>query len=235
MTQSKTRSRRKRRTSLPYGKVIDLRDSILLNCETMRIREADFIKSAYKTGDFPLERHPEIAVIGRSNVGKSSFINSLVAKKGLARISGTPGKTQLINFFKITPYSRQVRPFYLVDLPGYGYAKVPKAVRSQWMNLVETYLIYRKTLSGVVVLLDIRHGVSPIDEKLNQWIRSIPVRVIWVVSKADLLNRSRRAAEEQKVRDTMSLSKDDSIVFFSARTGEGRTRVMELIQKTIES
>ena len=200
----------------------------------MRIREVDFVKSAYKPGDFPLERHPEVAVIGRSNVGKSSFINSLVGKKGLARISGTPGKTQLINFFKITPHSRQMCPFYLVDLPGYGYAKVPKEVRSRWMNLVETYLIDRKTLTGVVVVLDIRHGVSPIDEQLNQWIRSIPIRIIWVVSKADLLSRSSRAAGEQQVRITMSLSEEDLIVFFSARTGEGRTRAMEQIQKTIE-
>jgi GTP-binding protein len=130
----------------------------------MKITSAELIKSVYPSDDFPPGRHPEVAFAGRSNVGKSSLINTLVNRKGLARTSSAPGKTQSINFYLING------SVCLVDLPGYGYAKAPQQVRKQWSPLIEKYCRSRENLCGVVVIIDARVGPTPLDFSLIAWL-----------------------------------------------------------------
>ena len=122
----------------------------------MKIRSAEFIKSCVSPDQYPKERLPEVALVGRSNVGKSSAINSLLNQKGLAKVGKVPGKTQMINFFRVTTADIGIQQFYLVDLPGYGYAKVPKAVQEKWKPMIEGYLTSRETLRGALVFVDVQ-------------------------------------------------------------------------------
>jgi GTP-binding protein len=195
----------------------------------MRFHAVEFITSAASPGDFPREEYPEVAMLGRSNVGKSSLINRLVGTKGLARVSSTPGKTRLINFFKISPLPKSVPPFVLVDLPGYGYAKASKEERSKWTGLIEAYLAHRNALAGVVAIMDLRHGASPLDEQLSAWLAPLDLPVIRVVSKADLLKRSGRSEANRTVRENLHFGGQEEAIFFSARTGEGQDLLIKRI------
>ncbi|WP_298438357.1 ribosome biogenesis GTP-binding protein YihA/YsxC, partial [Geobacter sp.] len=132
----------------------------------MHVTSAEFVKSATKPANYPPEEFPEVAFAGRSNVGKSSLINVLVNRKGLVRTSSTPGRTQLINFFLVNG------GLMLVDLPGYGFAKVPLAVKKQWGPMMETYLSTRRTLGCVVLILDIRRVPTEEDRQMLQWLRA---------------------------------------------------------------
>ena len=149
----------------------------------MKIRSAEFILSASSPWQFPPPTLPEIAFAGRSNVGKSTLINSLLNRKKLVKTSSTPGKTQLINFFKIN------NKFHFVDLPGYGFAKVPENVRKKWQRLIESYLHERESLRNVVLIVDSRHGPTKQDRQLKEWLDYYERPVLIVASKVDKLKR----------------------------------------------
>jgi len=165
----------------------------------MKIRSAEFLLSASTTKQFPAETLPEIAFAGRSNVGKSSLINSLLNRKKLVKTSATPGKTQLINFFKINDQ------FYFVDLPGYGYAKVPESVRNKWKNIVDAYLSERKTLRNVVLIIDCRHNPTEQDRQLLEWLEYYQRPSIIVASKIDKLKRGQIQKHLQKIKNDLSI------------------------------
>jgi len=174
---------------------------------------ARFVISAAKPTDFPPDGLPEIAVVGRSNVGKSSLINALVGQSGLARTSRTPGRTRLVNWFEIDGR------FHLVDLPGYGYAEVSRDTRESWRPLIETYLSKRTALAGVLLLIDVRRG--PQDEELDfvPWLAEREIPIVVALTKSDKLPKNKRMLEVSKARRTLGLKKDPFAV--SAQTGDG--------------
>jgi GTP-binding protein len=167
---------------------------------------------------------PEVAFAGRSNVGKSSALNRLVNIKNLAKISSTPGKTRLINFFLIN------ENLYFVDLPGYGYAKAPKSMRRSWGKLVEGYLKERKNLKGAVLLLDSRRGALEPDIELCQWLDFYGKRKLIVLTKKDKLSRSALAESQRSVSQALGLDLN-SLIPFSAKTGEGKEKILIWIQQ----
>lgn len=189
----------------------------------MKITRAEFLKSVYPGDDYPPGRYPEVAFAGRSNVGKSSLINTLVNSKGLARISSSPGKTQSINFYLVNG------SLCLVDLPGYGYAKVPQQVRKRWSPLIEDYCQNRKNLRGVVVIIDARIDPTPLDLSLIQWLRDLSLPALIAMTKSDKLSKNKLAQTVRQTAETLSIEPEE-IVPFSARTGEGKR---ELWQKII--
>ena len=165
----------------------------------MKIRSAEFILSASSPWQFPSPTLPEIAFAGRSNVGKSTLINSLLNRKKLVKTSSTPGKTQLINFFKIND------KFHFVDLPGYGFAKVPETVRQQWQRLIEAYLQERESLRNVVLIIDSRHGPTSQDRQLKEWLDYYERPVLIVASKIDKLKRGQIQKHLKIIRQDLSL------------------------------
>ena len=165
----------------------------------MKIHSAEFLLSASTTRQFPAATLPEIAFAGRSNVGKSTLINSLLNRKKLVKTSATPGKTQLINFFKVNDQ------FYFVDLPGYGYAKVPESVRRKWQNLVEAYLSERETLRNVVLIIDCRHNPTVQDRQLLDWLEYYQRPSLIVASKIDKLKRGQVQKHLQKIKHDLSI------------------------------
>ena len=184
------------------------------------IKSAEFVKSAVTGSHYPEDGMPEVAFAGRSNVGKSSLINCLVQRKKLVRTSRTPGQTQTLNFFLIN------NGFRFVDLPGYGFAKVPQAVRAKWKPMVEAYLTNRKSLRGVVQILDIRHPPTPDDLNLWNWLRERRIPSIPVLTKGDKVKRGSWAAQLKDVATRLGISPDE-IVLFSAETSLGRPELME--------
>jgi GTP-binding protein len=174
---------------------------------------ARFVTSAAQPTDFPPPSLPEIAVVGRSNVGKSSLINTLVGQAGLARTSRTPGRTRLVNWFAID------ERFHLVDLPGYGYAQVSHATRESWRPLIEGYLADRTSLAGVLLLIDIRRGVQ--DEELDfvPWLAQREMPVVVALTKSDKLPKNKRMLEIKRARQVLALGRDPFAV--SATTGDG--------------
>jgi len=174
---------------------------------------AKFITSAAKPTDFPPPGKPELAVVGRSNVGKSSLINALVQQDGLARTSRTPGRTRLANWFEID------NKFHLVDLPGYGYAEVKKDMRESWRPLIEDYLDKRKVLAGVLLLIDIRRGVQEEELDFIPWLAERAIPVVVALTKSDKLAKHKRTLEVMKAKKDLGLKRDPIAV--SAQSGEG--------------
>jgi len=197
----------------------------------MHIHQTTFIKSAVKPADYPPVDLPEIAFAGRSNVGKSSLINVLVERKALVRTSSTPGRTQLINFFNVTglPFS-----LTLVDLPGYGYAKVPLDVKRQWGPMMERYLSIRESLRGVVLILDIRRIPSEEDLQMLDWLRSYNRRPIIVLTKCDKVTKNERARQTAAIAAKLQMDKS-LLVHFSALSKDGRDAVWQVIQDAVEA
>jgi GTP-binding protein len=182
---------------------------------TLIVKNTEFVKSATKPAHYPEGELPEIAFAGRSNVGKSSLVNVLVNRKNLVRTSSTPGRTQLINFFRVND------DFMLVDLPGYGYAKVPLALKKEWRPMMETYLSKRKNLRGVVLILDIRR--VPVEEDLQMltWLRAYSIPPIIVVTKCDKVSKNERAKQSAVIMSRLGLDKSE-LNFFSALSKEGK-------------
>ena len=188
----------------------------------MNIKSAEFVTSAVKTAQYPAPNLPEIAFAGRSNVGKSSLINSLLGRKNLVKTSSRPGRTQTINFFLIND------SFYFVDLPGYGYAKVPMSVRKNWGPMVEEYIKTRRALCAVVVILDIRRKPNQADHDLLAWLTHHNIGQIVVLTKADKLKRNKQAQQRTMIAE--DLSKDfSSFILFSATSGLGRQGLWKTI------
>ncbi len=194
----------------------------------MKISSAEFIKSATHPGNYPPNDLPEIAFAGRSNVGKSSLINVLVNRKSLVRTSSTPGRTQLINFFNIN------NQFSLVDLPGYGFAKVPLAVKKAWGPMIRTYLEVRETLHGVVFIFDIRRVPREEDIRLLDWLEEFGVPTIPVITKIDKIKRSQLEKQIKFIVAETGLPRD-AFTLFSATTREGSDEIWERIEAAIEA
>jgi GTP-binding protein len=195
----------------------------------MKILSAEFVKSCEQPDQFPKDRLPAVAFIGRSNVGKSSLINSLLRRKGLARVSRTPGKTQMINVFLVTTDDPKARRFYVVDLPGYGYAKVAKTVRARWQPMIESYLTGSEGLRGVMLLVDSR-GTERQDAEAVGWLGRSGLPVLLVATKSDKLTRSERAASLSALRDVFDLPEDTDVVAYSSVTHEGRDELWQAIR-----
>jgi len=189
----------------------------------MEIKQSEFITSAVSPNQYPKDERMEFAFVGRSNVGKSSIINSLTNRKGLAKVSSTPGKTRLINFFLIN------NTFYLVDLPGYGYAKVSKTERESWGKIIEPYLFKRAQLKRIVLLVDSRHKPSNDDILMYKWIKHYGYEVMVVATKKDKLKKSEIPKSEKLIRDTLELSKDEKVMFFSSLSKEGKEELLDVL------
>ena len=177
------------------------------------------------TSKMPENTLPEIAFAGKSNVGKSSLINALMNRKSYARISATPGKTQTINFYNIN------QEFYLVDLPGYGYAKVSEQEKQKWGQMVERYLHGSKQLRAVFLLIDIRHDPSANDKMMYDWIVSWGYHPIIIATKLDKIKRSQKDKQVKAVRQGLGLSQGTTVIPFSSVTKQGRDELWELAEK----
>ena len=200
----------------------------------MKILTAEFIKSCRTSEQFPTDRLLEIAFVGRSNVGKSSLINSLLNRRSLAKVSKTPGKTQAVNFFLITTSDPSASRFYLVDLPGYGYAKVAKSVRAEWGPLLEGYVTRSARLRAVVLLVESR-VIAPQDVMTVEWLQAINRPVIMAVTKVDKLRGNERRGALERARSGLGLKADIPIVPYSAETHEGRDALWGVIRDRLKT
>ena len=200
----------------------------------MKILSADFVKSCMKPAHYPREHLPEVAFVGRSNVGKSSAINSLLNRKGIAKVSTTPGKTQTLNFFRILTSDKTWSPIHFVDLPGYGYAKAARSVREQWGPMIERYLKDRAQLCAIVQLVDVR-GVEAHDVTTLEWLTHLGYRPIVVVTKIDKLSRGRRRQALLHVCQTLGVEHDEAVVGYSSKTNEGRQELWNVLRARYES
>ena len=192
----------------------------------MIITSAEFIKSAAKSSHYPPARLPEIVFAGRSNVGKSSLINILVNRKRLAKTSSTPGRTQLINFFEINA------ELVFVDIPGFGYAKVPEAVRRSWAPMIEMYFATRRTLKGLVLIMDSRRTPGLEESALVDWLNRHQIATVLVLTKIDKLSRSRQLVCAHSAAAALKVPQED-IILFSAKNRQGREELWHRIERLI--
>jgi len=195
----------------------------------VKIVTAEFVISAGSATECPREQRPEIAVSGRSNVGKSSLLNSMVGRKSLAMVSGTPGKTQRLNYFLVN------RRFHVVDLPGYGFARAPKATRDQWRAMMQEYLRTRRQVVGIIQLVDSRHEPSREDREMVKWLRIEELPFCLVASKVDKLGQSKRAPALRAIMDALEVSSTQPLVPYSSHTGEGRSALLAWMGDTLEA
>jgi GTP-binding protein len=189
----------------------------------MKIFSAEFVKSVYDVRLCPDDHLPHIAFSGRSNVGKSSLINSLLNRKKMALVSSTPGKTQAINFFLIN------NAFYFVDLPGYGYAQVPRKMSIEWQRLIDSYLEHCRSLKGLVALVDARHSLSPLDIMLFEWLYAKKIPYCVVATKADKLSGNKLHCQVEKNIKSLKNFNVQEIVLYSAQTGYGQSELWKKI------
>ncbi len=189
----------------------------------MKVTKAELFISAVKPEQYPDGNAPEIALAGRSNVGKSSFINKMLNRKNLARTSQKPGKTQTLNFYFIN------EQFFFVDVPGYGYAKVSKAKREAWGSMIETYFLHRQQLRGALLVLDIRHEPTNDDLLMHDWLNHYGIPKIIIATKADKISKGKREKHLKQIRKTLNAG-DDVLIPFSAETGEGKDQAWKAIQ-----
>jgi GTP-binding protein len=197
----------------------------------MKVTNAKFVKSAFEESQWPRDARPEVAFLGRSNVGKSSMINSLLRVKGLARTSNTPGRTQALNFFLIN------ERFYFVDLPGYGFARVPRDVREAWGQLVTDYLAKRDSLVLSIHIVDSRHEPTKLDLQLREWLLAEGKPFLTVATKSDKLSQNeshRNLARARKTLDAVGgRGAGGELVAYSSATGHGRERVWRAIEEAV--
>jgi GTP-binding protein len=194
----------------------------------MLIKKAELVAVAVKRNQYPEDSKKEIAFAGRSNVGKSSLLNLLVNRKNLARVSGSPGKTRTINFYEIND------EFRIVDLPGYGYAKVSKSVTENWGDMIEGYLAGRQGLLKVVQLVDIRHEPSAQDVQMYEWLKHYGLDGIVVATKSDKISRNDMARSISGIRKTLGLSPEDKVIPVSSLKRTGYDKLMEELDRLLE-
>jgi GTP-binding protein len=190
----------------------------------MRITSAEFLKSSFQESDWPRDSKPEIAFMGRSNVGKSSVINSLLNTRGLARTSNTPGRTQSLNFFDIN------NSFRFVDLPGFGYARVPKSLRSGWGQMVTSYLAKRQQLVLSIQLVDSRHEPTKLDLQLHEWLQHSAKPRLIVATKSDKLSNNDLKMSLKRARRVFKAA---TVIAFSAKSGSGRNELWHTIEDAL--
>lgn len=194
----------------------------------MIIRQVSLAAVAAKPSQYPPMELPEIALAGRSNVGKSSLINTLLNRRNFARTSGSPGKTRTVNFYEINQF------FRIVDLPGYGYAKAGKAQMESWAEIVNAYLSSTRNLRKVVQLVDIRHEPSPLDVQMYDWIRHYKMDGLVVATKADKVSRNELARNVALIRKTLNLTGEDRIVCVSSLKKTGGDELWEALEGLLE-
>jgi len=190
----------------------------------MKVVSSDIVISAVKPEQYPETELPEFALAGRSNVGKSSFINKMLNRKGLARISSKPGKTQTLNFYLINEI------LHFVDVPGYGYAKVSKTERAAWGKMIETYFTRREQLRAVVLIVDLRHPPTSDDVMMYDFLKHYEIPCIIIATKADKIPRGKWQKHLKVTRETLELDKNDHLVLFSSETGEGKEQAWQILQ-----
>ena len=195
----------------------------------MKILSAEFLTGAVSCKQYPDSVCPELAFVGRSNVGKSSLINSLLNRKKLVKTSQTPGKTQEINFFKIN------NDFIFADLPGYGFAKVPQVVRKHWKKMIEDYLLKRETLLAVIFIIDMRRNPSPLDIDLKTWLESHGIEYLLVATKVDKLSQSEAKKQVNKLNVAYFNEGKDKLLVYSSKSGRGRKELWQEINNRIET
>lgn len=193
-----------------------------------RVLQVEFAGAIGAPGQVPPGNYPQVAVAGRSNCGKSSLINKLVGRKKIARVSQTPGKTREINFFLINDR------FFLTDLPGYGFARAPEAVREHWGMLIEKFLANSAQLAGIIVLIDARRGLLPQDQQLLGWLAEFQIPALFALTKVDKLNRSGRKKAEAALQRDLKLE-PDQVIATSAHSGEGVDTLRESMFALVDS
>jgi len=192
----------------------------------MDFSKVEFLLSVHRLNQLPPAELPEIAFAGRSNVGKSSLINTLIGRKSLVKVSGRPGKTQGLNYFRVGD------EFFLVDLPGYGFAKVPKVMQNAWQSLISTYLESREGMKCVVVIMDIRHEPKDQDTQLIQWLNEKAIPCLPVYTKTDKLSGNEREKNARLLDAGHRIRKEDRILF-SAKAGQGRPELIAALTEFI--
>ncbi|MGD0020715.1 MAG: ribosome biogenesis GTP-binding protein YihA/YsxC [Smithellaceae bacterium] len=195
----------------------------------MKITKAEFVKSAVWPPQYPPATLPEIAFVGRSNVGKSSLVNTLVGRKNLAKTSNTPGRTQLINFFTIN------EKISFVDLPGYGFAKVSQSVKKNWGEMVEAYLKERQSLTLVVFILDIRRDPSEDDLSLRDWLTHYRIPYLYILTKTDKIPYSQTLRRRHAIERNLQVSAGIKTILFSAKTQKGKEEIWQSLEDHLRS
>ena len=191
----------------------------------MKVHNAEIVISAVQPEQYPKTKLPEIALAGRSNVGKSSFINTLINRKSLARTSGKPGKTQTLNFYLIED------ALHFVDVPGYGYAKVSKTERAKWGQMIETYITEREQLQAVVSLVDMRHDPTADDIQMYEFLKYYQIPVIVVATKCDKIKKNQWNKHESIIKKKLNFDPADDFIVFSSETKEGKDKAWAAIEK----
>ncbi len=194
----------------------------------MKVNKAEIVISAVSQKQYPNTGWPEIALAGRSNVGKSSFINKLLNRKNLARTSSKPGKTQTLNFYTIND------AFYFVDVPGYGYAKVSKKEREKWGEMMEEYFSLRDTLRLTVLIVDIRHKPTEDDRMMYDFLKHFEVPVLVIATKLDKIPKNKKDTHLKRVINTLEMDADDAVIPFSAETSEGKEEAWRYLSNYIK-
>lgn len=194
----------------------------------MKIVSVGFVISAGNASECPRDARVEIAVSGRSNVGKSSLLNSVLGRRRLVLVSGTPGKTQRLNYFLVND------SFHVVDLPGYGYAKAPESVRNQWRRMMQEYLRKRAQLKAVIQLVDSRHEPSREDREMVQWLRDEDMQYCLVATKMDKLRQGERKPALRVITEALGLPATQPVIPYSSETGEGRDALLAWIKRVLD-
>lgn len=189
----------------------------------MKITSAEYIKSAVFESDYPVWTGSEIAFVGRSNVGKSSLINSLMCRKRLAHTSSSPGRTQTLNFYLVNDF------IYLVDLPGYGFTKAPESVSQKWRQAIDRYLTTRSQLMGCIHLVDIRHSPSAMDVRVSHWLREMSLLCSTIAVKIDKISRNAAVQALHSIRTNLELRSDDLLIGYSSLTHVGRDELWKVM------
>ncbi|WP_419881837.1 ribosome biogenesis GTP-binding protein YihA/YsxC [Peribacillus sp. B-H-3] len=191
----------------------------------MKVTSSDIVISAVKPEQYPSEQIPEFALAGRSNVGKSSFINKMINRRNLARTSSKPGKTQTLNFYIIND------SLHFVDVPGYGYAKVSKSERAAWGKMIETYFTNREQLRAALLIVDLRHPPTKDDIAMYEFLKHYDLPRIVVATKADKIPKGKWQKHLKVTRETLGLDKEDELILFSGETGEGKEKAWGILSK----
>lgn len=191
----------------------------------MKVNNVEMVISAVRPSQYPEDGLPEFALAGRSNVGKSSFINRMIGRKSMARISSKPGKTQTLNFYKIE------EQLFFVDVPGYGYAKVSKTEREAWGKMIEQYLTGRNVLKAVVQIIDIRHEPTDDDCMMYDFLKHYNIPTIVIATKADKIKKGNYAKHKKIVKEVLDMDPSDPLILFSSEKGMGMEEAWAEIEK----
>ncbi|MGE8206064.1 ribosome biogenesis GTP-binding protein YihA/YsxC [Heyndrickxia sp. NPDC080065] len=191
----------------------------------MKVNQAELVISAVRKEQYPDEHFPEFALAGRSNVGKSSFINKMINRKALARTSSKPGKTQTLNFYKIED------SLFFVDVPGYGFARVSKTEREAWGKMIETYITTREQLCAVLLIVDLRHPPTKDDVLMYDFLKHYEIPCVVIATKADKIPKGKWQKHLKVTKETLNFDPNDDMILFSSETGEGKDKVWGTLKK----